>query len=144
MHRVQLAASLSILISCTVPASAQPRSTLPPPFDVSREALAQVDTSALQWTTLRTFTGGVEGSLYYHPGSVTPEQCKAVVVIGMVRMRNLYLHEIEEAPVVLRMDFRCAAAFLGTLRYDGVNTHLQIKDATSGEILYKGRELGLP
>ncbi|MEE9156283.1 MAG: hypothetical protein V3U38_06510 [Gemmatimonadota bacterium] len=142
MHRVQLAASLSILISCAVPASAQTRSTLP--FDVSREALAQVDTSALQWTTLRTFTGGVEGSLYYHPGGVTPEQCKAVVVIGMVRMRNLYLQEIEEAPVVLRMDFRCAAAFFGTLRYDGVNTHLQIKDATSGEILYKGRELGLP
>ncbi len=142
MHRVQLAASLSILISCAVPASAQTRSTLP--FDVSREALARVDTSALQWTTLRTFTGGVEGSLYYHPGGVTPEQCKAVVVIGMVRMRNLYLQEIEEAPVVLRMDFRCAAAFLGTLRYDGVNTHLQIKDANSSEILYKGREPGLP
>ena len=140
MRRWRLAFFFFLYVA--VPAFGQTPEKLP--FDVSRQALTQIDTTLLQWTSLRTFTGGIEGELFYRAVDVTPEVCHAVALVGMVRLRNSYKKESEADPVVLRLGLLCASAFHGSLYYDGVNTRLEIFDSRSGSILYQAREPGLP
>lgn len=142
MRRWRLAYVFFVFPLVALPAFGQTPERLP--FDVSRHALTQIDTTLLQWTSLRIFTGGIEGELFYRAVGVTPEVCHAVALVGMVRLRNSYKKENEADPVVLRLRLLCASAFHGSVNYDGVNTRLQIIDSKSGSVLYRAREPGLP
>ncbi len=142
MYRISFVAFIGISVSA-VPAFAQDAAR-DLPFDVTRGALVSLDTTLIQWTELRLHVGGVEGELFYRPIDVTAEECRAAALLGMVRLRNLYRQRNGKLPVVLRMGLLCGRAFRGALDYDGLNTRLRILDIESGDIVYEGREAGLP
>ena len=114
------------------------------PFDVVQEDLLAVDTTAMRWQALSTSVGGVEGELRYVVGDVTEGECRAMAVLGMLRLRNYYLKQQGERPVTLRMRLLCGAAYRGYVEYDGVTLRFELRDRATGELLYEGRRRGLP
>ena len=114
------------------------------PFDVSRQALVSLDTLLISWTAVDSHPGGVEGDIFYQPESVTAGECRALALIGLVRLRNLYAQRSSTLPVSMRLSVLCAGRYRGSLEYDGVNTRLEIRESDSGAITYSGREPGLP
>lgn len=115
-----------------------------PAFDLTRHDLLSVDTTAIRWTELRMYVGGVEAEFLYGIRDVAPEECRAAALIGMVRLRNYYRQEQGSEPVTLRMDFQCGLLYRGGVRYDGVYARMEVRDVETGEPLYKGDRLGLP
>jgi hypothetical protein len=111
---------------------------------LTRQNLLAVDTAAIRWTTLGTYVGGVDAEFLYRTLEVTPEECRAAALIGMVRLRNYYRQKQGDEPVTMRMDFQCGMAYKGGLRYNGVNAELEIRDVASGEQIYLKRRRGLP
>ncbi len=114
------------------------------PFDITQDDLQAVDTTALHWTSVQTYVGGVDGELRYRDPEVAEGECRAVALLGLLRLRNHYRRERGEAPVAIRLALRCAATYLGNLRYDGVVVQLELRDAATGELVYRGRRRGLP
>ena len=134
-----------VLLLLLTAASADAQTRLDPlPFDVSRLALLSVDTSLVEWISTGTFMGGVEGQLFYRAKGVTGNECRAVALIGLVRLRNLYRRQRQQEPVALRLRLLCARTYNGNLNYDGVNTDLEIRDSDTGDVIYSGSEPGLP
>jgi hypothetical protein len=114
------------------------------PFEISLEDLQAVDTTAMRWTDVRSHIGGVEGEFSYRDPEVTEGECKAVVFLGGLRLRNLYRRERQEEPVTLRLTARCGAAYRASLDYDGVVARLEVRDVATGEIVYQGRKRAFP
>ncbi len=131
-----------LAISALIQSPAQSTDELP--FELTREDVRSVDTSAIRWTTLRTFVGGAEAEFLYENREVTPEECRAAALIGAARLRTHYRVERQDEPVSLRMGFQCGMIYTGVLRYDGVNSHLEVREVASGELIYRGRQRGLP
>jgi hypothetical protein len=113
-------------------------------FELTRYDLLTVDTTAIRWTTLSTYVGGVDAEFVYSNREVMPNECRGAALIGMVRLRNYYRQEQRNEPVTMRMDFQCGLIYRGGFRYDGVNARLEIVEITSGESIYQGRRRGLP
>ncbi len=134
-----------IAFSAIVTAWASPaRAAAQLPFDLTAEDLLQVDTAGLSWQGLRTYVGGAEGSLAYGSGEVELGVCRAVAVIGIVRMRAHYRSLRDREPVTLRLAVRCGASHRATLEFDGVTLRLEVRDSSRGDLVYQGRRRGLP
>ncbi len=114
------------------------------PFDITPEDVSAIDTTLVQWTGLRTWVGGVEGELRYGASEVAEGECKALALLGLVKLRNYYQRQREESPVTLRLTLRCGTAYRGSLAYDGVVVRLDLYDRTTGARVYQGRHRGLP
>lgn len=114
------------------------------PFDLTREDVAEADTAAMRWSRLATFVGGAEGSLRYLDEEVSEGECRAVAYLAFLRLRNYYTQRREEAPVALRLGFRCGVPYRGTIEYDGIAVRLELRDHASGRILYRGSIRGPP
>lgn len=113
-------------------------------FGVTQEDLQHIDAAAIRWTTLRTFVGGVEAELLYNAEAVTAVECRAVALLGVLQLRNHYVRQRKAAPVAMRMDFRCGTLYDGRFRYNGVIARLEIRDGSTGDLIYEGRRRGLP
>ncbi|NIN72305.1 MAG: hypothetical protein GTO46_10400 [Gemmatimonadetes bacterium] len=113
------------------------------PFDILEEDLQAVDTTAMHWSNVRTHTGGVEGELAYRVLEVSEGGCKAVALLGGVRLRNLYLRESQRDPVTLQLTVRCPG-YRALLDYDGVVARLELRDVATGGLVYQGRNRGFP
>ncbi len=120
------------------------RATSQVPFDITRTDLMEVDTAAFRWRSLRTSVGGVEAELSYRRPGATEGECRAVALLGGLRMRNRYVRLREEQPLSLSLALRCGDGYRGVLRYDGVVVTLELRDAVTGELVYRGRRRGLP
>ncbi len=128
-----------------VTALASPSSTAAQlPFDLTPEDLLQADTAGLRWVGLRTYVGGAEGSLAYDAQTVELALCRAVAVVGLARMRVHYRAVRESEPVTLRLAVRCGLSYRAGLEYDGVMLRLEVRELTSGELVYQARRRGLP
>ncbi len=114
------------------------------PFSVTQADLTNVDTLAMQWQKLATSIGGVEGELHYLVEEGSDGECRAVGVLGMLRLRNYYISKVEERPVTLRMQLLCGLTIRGHLSYDGITTTFELRDRATGELLYRERVRGLP
>lgn len=104
----------------------------------------QVDTASFRWRSLRTSVGSVEGELVYRRTGAMEGECRAVALLAGLRMRNQYVRQREEQPLSLALDLRCGEGYRGVLRYDGLVLVLELRDAVSGEAVYRGRHRGLP
>lgn len=113
------------------------------PFDIVQEDLQAVDTTAMRWSSVRTHSGGVEGELSYRVREVSDGACKAVALVAGLRLRNLYRQETDNDPVTVRLAVRCPG-YRAVLDYDGVVTRLELRDFTTGELVYRGRKRGFP
>lgn len=120
------------------------RSAAQLPFDVNQDDLAAVDSLAFQWQRLSTSVGGAEGELHYVVEEATEGVCRAVAVLGMIQLRNRYVQRAGERPVTLRMQLLCGMTLRGHVEYDGVNTRLELRERSSGELVYRERIRGLP
>ncbi len=114
------------------------------PFDLLPEEVLQVDTAAVRWSDLRSYFGGAEAEIYYATESVELGECKAVALLGLLRLRDYYRRQRESDPVSLRLRLRCARLYRGLLEYDGVSVRLELRDGSSGALVYRGRHRGLP
>lgn len=114
------------------------------PFDIGQEDVQAVDTTAMRWSNVRTHAGGVEGELAYRVLEVSDGVCKAVALLGGLRLRNLYRREHEREPVTLRLSVRCGPTYGATLDFDGVVARLEVRDVATGELVYQGRKRGYP
>jgi hypothetical protein len=135
-----LTAAIAALSAIGLPA----RAAAQLPFDLTQDDLSAVDTTAIRWTNFSTYVGGVEGDLRYTGDEATPGECKAVALLGAVRLRNFYRREQQDDPVTMRLGYRCGALYEGSLRYDGVVVRLELRDRSTGELLYQGRRRGPP
>ena len=134
------ALAISVLATALTPAS----SVAQLPFNVTQAELATVDTLAMQWQKLATSIGGVEGELHYLVEEGSDGECRAVGVLGMLRLRNYYMSKVEERPVTLRLQLLCGPTIRGHVNYDGVTTTFELRDRETGELLYRERIRGLP
>jgi hypothetical protein len=114
------------------------------PFEVTQHELGAVDTLAMQWQKLSSSIGSVEGELHYLVEKSSEGACRAVGVLGMLRLRNYYISRQEERPISLRMRLLCGQTIRGSLEYDGLNTTFELRDRATGELLYHERIRGLP
>ncbi|UCF20370.1 MAG: hypothetical protein JSU87_02900 [Gemmatimonadota bacterium] len=134
-----------VWLTAALLAAGTPRGALAQlPFDLLPEELLQVDTAAVRWSNLRSFVGGAEVDLYYATETVETGECKAVALLGLLRLRDHYRRQRETEPVSLRLRLRCARLFNGLLEYDGVSVRLELRDESSGALVYRGRHRGLP
>jgi hypothetical protein len=113
------------------------------PFDILQENLQAVDTTAMRWSNVRTHTGGVEGELGYRVLEVSEGACKAVALLGGLQLRNLYRREHQKDPVTLQLTVRCPG-YRAALNYDGLVARLELRDVTTGDLVYQGRSRGFP
>lgn len=114
------------------------------PFDVSEADLARVDTAGFRWPSLRASVGGASGELRYVVEEPSIDECRAVAVLGMLRLRNYYLARHGERPVTLKLRLRCGPMYHGGVEYDGITTRLELRDGAIGRVLYRGEVRGLP
>jgi hypothetical protein len=115
------------------------------PFDLTQADLVAVDTAAFNWKVARASVGGVEGEFLYAGAEPPTEgECRAAALMGMLRLRNYYRSQNQDELISIRMNFRCAALYGGLLEYDGVVLTLEIKDAATGDVLYRKSRRGLP
>lgn len=136
-----------ILVGLLSPAPGPAQTASELPFDLTERDIAQLDPSAISWSKERTFVGGVEGELHYdrnNPHLAESAECRAAALVGLLRLRNLYVRERDETPVSIHLGFRCRSVYGGTLTYDGVVMRLELRDHTSGRLIYQGRARGLP
>ncbi len=134
----------SLILAAGLIALTPVRSAAQLPFDVNQDDLAAVDSVAFQWQKLSTSVGGVEGELHYVVEEATAGLCRAVAVLGMIQLRNHYVQSAGERPVTLRMQLLCGMTLRGHVQYDGVTTSLELRERTSGELVYRERIRGLP
>ncbi len=120
------------------------RATAQLPFDVTQADLASVDSAAFQWQKLSASVGGVEGELHYVVEEASDGVCRAVAVLGMIQLRNHYMKGAGERPVSLRMQLICGMTLRGHVAYDGLTTRLELRDRSTGELVYRERIRGLP
>lgn len=113
------------------------------PFQVTAEDLALVQTDSVRWLAVRSFVGGMEGRVAYLRREPAPGECRAVALLAAGRLRNRYQTDRETPPVRLQLDFRCGERYEGTLRYDGVNVHLEQREPGKPGFVYRGRARGL-
>ncbi|UCC83155.1 MAG: hypothetical protein JSW46_19750 [Gemmatimonadota bacterium] len=113
------------------------------PFEILQEDLQAVDTTAMRWSNVRMHTGGVEGELSYRVLEVSEGGCKAVALLGGLRLRNLYRRENQKDPVTLQLTARCPG-YRAVLDYDGVVARLELRDGATGRLVYQGRTRGFP
>ncbi len=114
------------------------------PFDLTQENLLSVDTTVLRWAAVRTYVGGAEASLVYGEGAVDPGVCRAVAALAVGRLRSHYRRLRESEPVSLHLAVRCGRSHRASLQYDGVMARLEVRDASTGHLVYRGRRRGLP
>lgn len=126
-----------------LPAAASAQDEVIWPFDVTREDLAGVRLDSLRWIEARSFTGGIQGRIFYANSETTEGGCRAIALIAAGQLRDVYMEERESEPVRLELQFRCADLFAGSIRYDGVNVYLDLLEPTLRRSVYQKRERGL-
>jgi hypothetical protein len=114
------------------------------PFEITRESLSKVDTASLEWRSLKTSVGGIEGEVLYSAPDPSLDECKAATLLGGLRMRVQYVRMKGEQPLTLRLDLHCVKRYEALLRFDGVMLELELRDPVTGAIIYQGRYRGLP
>lgn len=114
------------------------------PFDIQSEDMLRVDLAAVEWAGVRMFVGGATGSVRYRSDDPSEGECRAVGLITSTRLRARFVQQREVEPVTIGVDFTCGDAFRGTVRYDGVNTFMEMRDAATREMVFQGRRRGPP
>ena len=114
------------------------------PFEITVDDLLAVDSTAVRWTSLQTYVGGVRGELSYHDRDTSDGECKAVAVLAAANLLDRYEREHGDEPASIRVNFRCGTSYNGMIDYDGVIVRLDLWDAASGLLVYRGRKRGLP
>jgi hypothetical protein len=134
----------ALVLIATVPALSPATARAQLPFEVTRSDLAKVDTLQLRWPSLRASVGGVSGALQYAVEDPEEAECRAVAVLGMLRLRNHYLMQYGERPVTLKLQLRCGPVYHGRVEYDGINTRFELREGPIGRVVYRGQVRGLP
>lgn len=114
------------------------------PFEIGSEDMLRVDLTAIEWSEVRTFVGGTSAEVRYRVEEPTEGECRAVGLITAARLRARFLQQTETEPVTLRVDFTCSTAYRGALRFDGVNTYMEVRDGPTRQLLYRERRRGPP
>ncbi|NIR46021.1 MAG: hypothetical protein GWN99_16465 [Gemmatimonadetes bacterium] len=114
------------------------------PFDVTQDDLAAVDTARFSWPSLGTSMGGPSGELDYLVEVSSEAECRAVGLLGMLRLRNYYMKRFDKRPVVLNLRVRCGPRYRGHIEYDGITTSFELREGPGGRVVYQGRVRGLP
>lgn len=118
------------------------RATAQLPFDLTEEDLRGVEAAGPHFTSVRTYVGGAEAELRYSAEEATAGECRAAALLGTLRLRRRYQDQRGEAPVSLRMAFRCGTAYRGEVVFDGLVVRLELRDGSSGSLIYRGRWRG--